>query len=62
MKLHSFNEEYPDYEPPEPRRTVRMARCQCGDDDLPGRCPGPAVCPYSDLADHDELELELEHD
>jgi hypothetical protein len=30
----------------ERRARSRATRCQCGDD-LPGRCPGPAACPYS---------------
>ena len=30
----------------EARRRRRSQRCQCGDD-LPGRCPGPASCPYA---------------
>jgi hypothetical protein len=33
---------------PAPRR--RSHACQCGDD-LPGRCPGPANCPYADNGD-----------
>jgi hypothetical protein len=32
----------------ERRARSRATRCQCGDD-LPGRCPGPASCPYSDF-------------
>ena len=31
----------------------RRLGCQCGDD-LPGRCPGPMNCPYSDYAPDDE--------
>lgn len=26
------------------RRALARQRCQC-DDDMPGRCPGPANCP-----------------
>lgn len=42
------------------RRAARRRRsCQCGSD-LPGHCPGPENCPYSDLNisedDADELE------
>jgi len=33
----------------ERRALSRATRCQCGDD-LPGRCPGPQNCPYSDFA------------
>jgi hypothetical protein len=33
----------------EARAAKRAHRCQCGDD-LPGHCPGPASCPYSDVA------------
>lgn len=36
--------------PPRPRR--RSEHCQCGDD-LPGRCPGPDNCPFSDRNDDD---------
>lgn len=36
------------------RRALRRAHvCQCGDD-LPGHCPGPASCPYSDFNSNDE--------
>ena len=40
------------------RRAMRRAfSCQCGDD-LPGRCPGPQACPYSDFNADDEEEAE----
>lgn len=37
------------------RRAARRGHaCQCGDD-LPGTCPGPRNCPYSDFeADDDD--------
>lgn len=41
-----------------PRRPLR---CQCGDG-LPGVCPGPANCPYSDFAEECEDEPEGEVD
>ncbi len=31
----------------------RLHTCQCGDD-LPGSCPGPMNCPYSDFAGDDD--------
>jgi hypothetical protein len=31
----------------ERRERLRATRCQCGD--LPGHCPGPMSCPYSDF-------------
>jgi hypothetical protein len=38
------------------RRAMRRAHvCQCGDD-LPGHCPGPAACPYSDFNTDEEAE------
>jgi hypothetical protein len=36
----------------ERRARIRATRCQCGDD-LPGHCPGPASCPYSDFNQED---------
>lgn len=41
----------------ERRARHRASHCQCGND-LPGHCPGPASCPYSDFnqADDDEGE------
>lgn len=48
----SYHERISDYDgDPAPRK--RSQSCQCGDD-LPGRCPGPDNCPYSDR--HDENE------
>ena len=35
------------------RARRRATACQCGDD-LPGFCPGPQNCPYSDFAQADE--------
>ena len=37
----------------ERRRRRRLTQCQCGTD-LPGTCPGPRFCPYSDYADQDD--------
>lgn len=37
----------------ERRASRRRHRCQCGDD-LPGHCPGPESCPYSDFNRDDE--------
>lgn len=38
----------------EQRRAMRRAtQCQCGND-LPGRCPGPMSCPYSDFNQSDQ--------
>lgn len=39
----------------EARETRRRHKCQCGDD-LPGHCPGPMSCPYSDYNSGDETE------
>lgn len=35
------------------RRRMNHYRCECGSD-LPGQCPGPAQCPYSDMNTQDE--------
>jgi hypothetical protein len=37
----------------EERAARRGRRCQCGDD-LPGHCPGPRNCPYSDFNQDDD--------
>lgn len=37
----------------EERARRRATVCQCGDD-LPGHCPGPRNCPYSNFEDEDE--------
>ena len=39
----------------ERRNERRSHKCQCGDD-LPGHCPGPVSCPYSDFNNDDESE------
>lgn len=39
----------------ERRARARASRCQCGDN-LPGYCPGPMSCPYSDFNDGDGEE------
>lgn len=33
----------------------RPTRCQCGNPDMPGRCPGPSNCPMCQ-ADDEETE------
>ncbi len=38
----------------ERRARNRATRCQCGND-LPGHCPGPMFCPYSDFNDGEEI-------
>jgi hypothetical protein len=39
----------------ERRARNRATRCQCGSD-LPGTCPGPTSCPYSDFNQSNEEE------
>ncbi|MGU9981499.1 hypothetical protein ACJ4V0_15800 [Phreatobacter sp. HK31-P] len=42
----------------ERRALARSRVCQCGPD-MPGRCPGPRSCPYSDYSEEAEEDEEL---
>ena len=49
--MNDYDRLRDDHGEPAPRK--RSQRCQCGDE-LPGYCPGPANCPYSDRHDGDD--------
>jgi hypothetical protein len=56
--LMGWEEDDEDYriEAMEERRARnRATRCQCGSD-LPGTCPGPISCPYSDFNQSNDEE------
>ncbi len=38
----------------ERKRRASIWGCQCGENDMPGYCPGPRNCPMVGIDDHDD--------